>query len=79
MAPRKKAPLELAGQKFSNWTVIERAADRKQPSGKLMPQWLCRCENCNKEYTLQQYSLTSGRSTQCKKCARKNLWASSPY
>lgn len=51
--------MNLVGQKFGRWTVIEysHSVNRK-------PYWLCECE-CGTIKSVRQESLRSGRSTSC--------------
>lgn len=51
--------IDLAGQRFGRWTVLERVGKR---SGKLT--WLCRCD-CGKTKSVVGTTLTRGRSRSC--------------
>ena len=65
--------IDLTGQDFGYWHVIERAENDK--SGKAY--WLCKCTKCNK--TIKAVSgahLRTGRSKQCQDCAVKNMISS---
>lgn len=57
--------LDLTGQMFGKWTVVE-FAGYKGRQGRTT--WLCRCE-CGGKSIVPTGNLRSGRSTQCKKCA----------
>lgn len=48
---------DLTGQKFGEWQVIKR--DETKPR-----YWICKC-SCGVEKSIQDYSLTSGRSKSC--------------
>lgn len=58
------APIDISGDRFGRWLVIERAggAGRK---------WLCRCD-CGMEQTIDGGSLKNGRSQSCG-CLKKEL------
>lgn len=58
--------LELVGQKFSQWTVIERS-----PTGPIPARvfWRCRCE-CGNEQILSSGTLTSKNSKSCGQCIK---------
>ena len=60
--------IDLTGQDFGYWHVIERAENDK--GGKAM--WLCKCTKCNE--TVKAVSgghLRGGRSKQCSNCSLK--------
>lgn len=48
------------GKIYNNWKVLEYAGDKKQ---------LCQCIKCGRTEEVYTESLTSGASTQCRKCA----------
>jgi hypothetical protein len=52
--------IDLSGQKFERWTVIERAAVK---SRKIF--WLCRCECDGKEVAVRSDHLKAGLSRSC--------------
>lgn len=52
--------LDLTGQTFGRWTVIERAS--KNAAGDI--RWLCRCE-CGRRATVTGRALRLGRSKSC--------------
>jgi len=60
------APIDLAGQAFGRWTVIEKTGQR-QGGGVL---WLCRCD-CGTEQLVTTGHLRSGNSQGCRKCGAK--------
>lgn len=51
--------LELTGQEFGRWTVLEWSQGYKGDTG-----WRCRCQ-CGKEKIVASSALRSGRSTSC--------------
>ncbi len=54
--------IDLTGQKFGQWEVLERA--ESTPSGRT--RWLCKCTYCNKTIKpVDGCHLRSGRSTNC--------------
>lgn len=57
--------IDLTGQKFGTWTVIERGPNEK---GAVM--WLCRCD-CGTEKYVRGFTLKNGKSTGCRKCIWK--------
>lgn len=63
--------IDLTGQKFGKWTVVEK---RRNPSGG-STMWLCKCE-CGTEQVVRGKDLRKGKTTQCEHCARK---APKPY
>ena len=72
----KKITRELAGQKFGEWTVIERAPDQFSNSGRKIKHWSCRCGGCGKLYNVNEQSLIGLKSAICRKCflKRKPNW-----
>lgn len=48
---------DLTGQKFGEWQVIKRDETKQR-------YWICKC-SCGVEKSIQDYSLTSGRSKSC--------------
>lgn len=60
MSKAKKPAIDLTGQKFNKWTVLERGANSK--ANKVM--WLCRCD-CGTERLVARYSLTGGGTKSC--------------
>lgn len=62
-----KAFIDITGQVFGNWTVIEKT-DRKQNNATL---WKCVCKCGNVGYVLSS-SLRNGLSTGCQSCKWKN-------
>ena len=64
--------IDLTGQQFGYWTVIE-----KVPLNKSGSNWLCKCK-CGKEKIINGYNLRKGLSTSCgcknaKKLGESNL------
>jgi len=59
-------PLELKGQQFGSWTVLE-----KVDAGNWKIHWKCQC-NCGDIYIIYGSDLKRGKSTQCKSCAIKS-------
>ena len=55
-----KNKLDLTGQTFHYWTVLQEA----EPNKHGQTQWLCKCK-CGTVRTLTTYSLRSGRSKSC--------------
>lgn len=74
MPRKKKEPLDLVGQKYGSWTVLRPGKIKKDARGNVRPRWVCVCSKCQKEYDIDQYALTDGRSTQCKPCAMRRSW-----
>lgn len=67
IGPRQR---DYTGEKFGRWTVLG-FAGRKDHNHKCYAYyWRCECE-CGKEEHIQSGALTSGRSTQCMVCARR--------
>lgn len=60
----------LIGKKFSELTVIERAEDYIEPSGRHRPQWLCKC-SCGGTIILKSRQLQKGSVKQCDNCNPK--------
>lgn len=56
-----------SGQVFSKWTVLHPSPQ----STSKRPRWMCRCE-CGDEVDVLSFSLTSGKSRQCKRCSYKS-------
>lgn len=56
--------MDLVGQSFGKWTVIER--DERSGYAKY---WRCRCSGCNQIHAVYQVSLTLGRSRGCRQCS----------
>lgn len=54
----------LIGQKFNKLTVIERAPDEIQPSGRKIIKWLCECD-CGLIITTRGASLKNGHTKSC--------------
>lgn len=56
--------IDLTGVKFNHLTVIKRAEDRIEPSGKKKIMWLCKCD-CGKEIIVAGPNLKSGNTKSC--------------
>lgn len=54
---------DLAGQKFGNWSVINRTGSRRKPNG-ADALWRCRCV-CGNEQVLDTYCVKRGRPASC--------------
>lgn len=63
--------IDLTGQRFGKWTVIERAEDYISPAGYHTTQWLCRCD-CGTERVVNASTLRSKLSKSCG-CLRNEL------
>jgi hypothetical protein len=60
--------IDLAGQRFGAWRVMERAPNGYgQNSG---ARWRCRCADCGREKDIAGYDLRRGRARPCK-CAQQ--------
>jgi hypothetical protein len=59
--------LDLLGRTFGWWIVIYEHEGRREPSGRLRTQWLCRCV-CGSTVAVQSCNLISGLSTKCTQC-----------
>lgn len=55
---------DITGQKFGRWTVLYENGRLKEPRGRLVPLWHCRCE-CGTERDLRAGTLKSGSSLSC--------------
>jgi ribosomal protein S27E len=61
-----KPAIDLIGQRFGHWTVVERA---ENSAGKAnAARWKCRCD-CGSEAVVYSQSLRNGTSTRCLTCA----------
>ena len=56
--------VDLTGQKFNKLTVISRVESRRQPSGKLVTYWKCKCE-CGKTTEVKACDLKNGHTVSC--------------
>ena len=70
----KKPRKDLTGQKFGNWEVKRAGPDRLDSRGTRRPRWICECATCHKEYDVDQYALTDGRSRGCKECSKRRTF-----
>lgn len=55
---------DLTGKIFGRWTVLYKNGRVKEPRGKYVPLWHCRCQ-CGVERDIRTGSLTSGASLSC--------------
>ena len=55
---------DLTGQKFNKLTVVNRAESRRQPSGKLVTYWNCKCE-CGNITEVRACDLKDGHIKSC--------------
>lgn len=55
---------DLTGQTFGYWTVLYENGRLKEPSGRIVPLWHCRCK-CGEERDLRAGTLKSGGSLSC--------------
>jgi hypothetical protein len=58
------ARVDLTGQTFGRWTVIEPAPAFRDISGRSQTRWLCRCE-CGMERSVATGNLRNGLTTSC--------------
>ena len=65
---------DLTGKTYGSWKVIRYAGTNKH--GYAM--WDCKCNLCNETYQVVSQSLTSGRSTKCRKCSSK-IWQAKDF
>lgn len=56
--------IDLTGQKFNKLTVISRAESRRQPSGKLVTYWKCKCD-CGNMIEVKACDLKDGHTISC--------------
>jgi hypothetical protein len=69
MSKRSGVMIDLTGQTFNGWQVIE--CSWKRSDNKIM--WRCRCVTCEREKSVEGYNLRSGRSKSCRKCSAANV------
>lgn len=69
--PRKGECMDLTGQKFNRWLVIELAEPTFNKKGCVEQRWKCRCD-CGTERVVLQASLRSGKSKSCG-CLNKEM------
>lgn len=65
MSERARIKIDIAGQTFNGWQVLEYAG--KDAANKSM--WRCKCLKCERERDIDGYNLRSGRSRSCRKCS----------
>ena len=63
--------IDLTGQQFGRWTVIDRGADHFTKSGTRLTMWNCVCE-CGTPKVVSTQSLRKGTSTSCGCYAKEN-------
>lgn len=63
--------IDLTGQRFGRWTVIDRSADHFTKSGARLTTWNCVC-NCGTHKSVTMQSLRKGLSTSCGCYAQEN-------
>ena len=56
--------IDITGQKFGRWTVLYENGRLKDPCGKIVPLWHCRCD-CGEERDLRAGTLKAGLSLSC--------------
>ena len=56
--------IDLSGQSFGRWTVLERGPSLSDHRGKTHARWLCRCE-CGATSTVYGRYLRNGKSKSC--------------
>lgn len=56
--------IDLTGQRFGRLTVLKRADDYVNPSGRHCVMWRCKCE-CGNEKDILGNSLTTGKTMSC--------------
>lgn len=66
--------LNLTGQKFGRWTVLDQFRRERLRSGGTVFTWLCLCE-CGVKGWVQTSALRNGTSTQCTTCRNAMLIA----
>lgn len=60
--------IDITGRVFNRWTVLERAANRKDRNGRTgEAQWLCRCE-CGTIRICRGAALRNGTHKNCRRC-----------
>ena len=56
--------IDLTGQRFGRWTVIDRGADHFTKSGRPIVMWHCKCD-CGAMRDVDGFSLRNGKSASC--------------
>lgn len=69
MSERARIKIDITGQTFNGWQVLEYAG--KDATNKSM--WRCKCLKCEREKDIDGYNLKSGRSRSCRKCSAANV------
>lgn len=59
-----KGQHNLTGKKFGRWTVLYENGRLREPRGRIVPIWHCRCE-CGEERDIRAGSLVGGSSLSC--------------
>lgn len=57
---------DYTGERFGSVTIIGRAEDHIQPSGRIRIMWLCKCD-CGKEYTCRDDAVKNIASCGCQR------------
>lgn len=55
---------DLTGQTFGRWTVLHEDGRKKEPRGRIVPMWRCRCA-CGEERSIRGGTLKSNNSLSC--------------
>jgi len=63
-------PKDLTGKTFGNLLVIEEVEPRCTEKHKYR-RWKCKCLKCNNHVIIYGNNLSSGHTTQCKRCSEK--------
>lgn len=62
--------IDFTGRQFNEWTVIERAPNRRRAGGATRVYWFCRC-SCGREMEVAALNLKNGKSARCRACGFK--------
>ena len=58
---------EKVNSHYGNWTVLKfHKIDNHSDA-----RWWCKCELCERIYSVRGFTLRNGQSTKCKKCVRR--------
>lgn len=55
---------DLTGRRFGRWTVLYESGRAREPRGRIVPLWHCRCD-CGTEKDIRAGSLVGGTSLSC--------------
>lgn len=69
--PRGMTIKNREGQRNGRLTVLQRAANKVEPSGAIRAQWLCRCD-CGNEVVVTGHALGKGHTKSCGCLNREN-------